>query len=174
MNVCAHPKSICQDNVLFCGHITYFLIQIINIWIYVISRVSSYWPAIVGSSFVCDKNLDISCKLLDQSSILVMFIDTTDLDHFIPLSVALTLPGGQKVSKKQNLFSPTQWEFVYQGKLQQLHWLHRTSLTLVWVWLLWRNFVRTCFDIYYWTRHSDTCLSDLMHISPILISFSCT
>ena len=34
-----------------------------------------------------------------------MFLGTIDFNHFIPLSLTLTLPGGHKVSAKQNLLA---------------------------------------------------------------------
>ena len=43
-----------------------------------------------------------------------MVVDTVDHDHFIPLSVAVTLPEGHRVSAKQNLLGS--FDSVADGK----------------------------------------------------------
>ena len=53
--------------------------------------------------------------------ILAMLIVTIDIDHFIPLSVTMTLVGGHKVSTKQCLFLhflahfSTEWDEIWYG-----------------------------------------------------------
>ena len=58
-------------------------------------------------SFSCAKTLmlDIMCKLLNNMSFIpAMLIGGIDFDHFILLSVTLTMTRGRKVSGKQNLW----------------------------------------------------------------------
>ena len=71
------------------------------IWIYVMSRVRP-----VGRPSSCmakTLTLDIMRTLFIQFRFMpAMLIGTIDVYHFIPLSLTLTLPGGQKVNAKQN------------------------------------------------------------------------
>ena len=49
--------------------------------------------------------LDITLKLFDQILFIpAMLIGTIDLNHFIPLPLTLTLPGGHKISTQQNVW----------------------------------------------------------------------
>ena len=52
------------------------------------------------------KTLDIECKLLSHILFIpAKLIGTIDFYIFIPLSLTLTLPGGHKISAKQNLLA---------------------------------------------------------------------
>ena len=52
-----------------------------------------------------------------------MLIGTMDFCHFIPLSLTLTLPGGHKVSTKQNLLASFSWPlFIWSGWRWWSHW----------------------------------------------------
>ena len=56
-----------------------------------------------------------------NSFITAMFISTIDFCHFVPLSVALILASGHKLSRKQNLSAyffphiPTEWDEIWCG-----------------------------------------------------------
>ena len=55
------------------------------------------YPSCVTNTLTLDNNVH------QQFSCLLMLTHTSDLYNFIPFSVILILPGGHKVSAKQNL-----------------------------------------------------------------------
>ena len=105
--------------ILFCFHpvsvlvLKPFLIHMSITCICALSRVrlAGRSQAVRTSCVAKPLTLDITHKLLNQFSFIpAMLIDTIVFYHLIPLSLILTLPGGHKVSAKQNLlasFSPT-------------------------------------------------------------------
>ena len=79
-----------------------FLIHMSNIWMYVLSHSClSSWlaePSILAKTLT----LDITCELLNVIFFTpAMHIGSIDFNHFVPLSLTLTFPGGHKVSGKQ-------------------------------------------------------------------------
>ena len=76
---------------------TFFLIRVSNIWIYVMSCVR-----LAGHSCMV-KIFSVGHFTNQFFLISAMPLGTIDFFHFIPLSLTLTLPGGHKVSTKQNL-----------------------------------------------------------------------
>ena len=104
---------------LFAGMFV-LLIHVSNIWIYVMSCVQpASWPAILrGRNFNTGHSMQTFQSLF---FIPAMLIGTIDFYHFLPLSLALTLPGSHKVSAKQNLlasffctlFSWSEWNEIW-------------------------------------------------------------
>ena len=85
--------------------LTCFLIQMSNMWIYLISCVCpSGWLSSIYFSFMAKTSkLDILQKTFLPNSFTPMLIGTTDLLHYIPLSMTFTSVGGYKFTAKQNL-----------------------------------------------------------------------
>ena len=66
------------------------------------SSLSGCWAILRGKNF---NILHYRQTVHSNFFIPVMLLDTIDFYHFIPLSLTLTLPGGHKVSAKQNLLA---------------------------------------------------------------------
>ena len=79
-----------------------------NIWNFVMCCVCpAGWPA-GHPSIVCCKNFYVGhCTQTFQPNCFIsaMLLGIVHFYHFLPLSLTLTLPGGHKVSTKQNLLA---------------------------------------------------------------------
>ena len=81
---------------LQCFHLSVVLIHVSNVWIYVMSVQWADWPA-----FIHSKCTDFQPNVF----IPAVLIGTIELFHFISLSMTLTLAGGHKVNRMQNLWT---------------------------------------------------------------------
>ena len=123
-----------------------------SIWsLLVFNHMSIIWNHVMNHGcpagqpvVLCGKNFNIghhTQTVQPSFYIPTMLIGTIDFNHFIPLSLTLTLPGGHMISAKENLlavFSPTL--FICWGWNLMLWWSN-------WSWRSW-----DCF----WIRFVET------------------